>query len=133
LFFIFGVSMLKVIYTDAGLFLEYCPEPLDLLLSDRVCMYAHAQRPVSVQPMNASIPLPAHLISYQGLERFQEIEVAWCDRDWLEVTLSGLWITEDPDQESGIFMTELDPRLEQRLIRVWQISQSSVTHRALAH
>ncbi|NER84546.1 MAG: hypothetical protein F6K42_34505, partial [Leptolyngbya sp. SIO1D8] len=50
--------MLKVTYTETGLCLEYCPKPLDLLLSDRVCMYAHAQRSITVQPMRASIPLP---------------------------------------------------------------------------
>ena len=124
--------MLKVTYTDIGLFLEYCPEPLDLLLSDRVCMYAHAQRPISVQPMNASIPLPANLVGNQNLDRFQNIEVTWCDRDWLEITLSGLWVTEDPEQESGIFMTELDPRLEQRLTWIWQIAQSLATQNAIA-
>jgi hypothetical protein len=123
--------MLKVTYTDTGLCVEYCPEPLDLLLSDRVCMYAHAQRPIHVQPMCASILLSAVIVDYPKLEGFQEIEVAWCDHDWLEVTLSGLWITEDPDQDIGIFMTELNPRLEQRLLRLWQLTQRSPAQNAL--
>ena len=124
--------MLKVTYTDTGLYLEYCPDPLDLLLSDRVCMYAHAQRAIGVQPMRASILLSATLLSHQGLERFQEIEVASCDRDWFEVTLPGLWLTEDPDQEIGIFVTELDPRLEHRLLWMWQLTQQSQIQNAFA-
>ena len=124
--------MLKVTYTDTGLYLEYGPEPLDLLLSDRVCMYAHAQHPISVQPMTASILLPAALVAHQHLERFQDLQLTWCDRDWLEVSLSGLWITEDPDQDVGIFMTELESRVELRLLRLWQLAQWHTQHPAIA-
>ena len=125
--------MLKVTYTETGLCLEYCPAPLDLLLSDRVCMYVHAQRPITIQPMQASIPLPTTLIGIQELERFQELELSVCDRDWIEITLRGLWITEDPDQEEGVFVTELNPRLEQRLLRLWMRYQSASYAAAIAH
>jgi hypothetical protein len=124
--------MLKVTYTEMGLCLEYCPEPLDLLLSDRVCMYAYAQRPIAVQPTRASIPIPAHLVAHQGLERYEMLELTLCDRDWWEITFTGLWITEDPDQEVGVFVTELDPRLEQRLFRLWQLSHRPSAARAIA-
>lgn len=117
--------MLKVTYTETGLHLEYCPEPLDLLLSDRVCLCARAQRPVTIQPMRGSIPLPATLTGIQELARFQELELSLCDHDWLEITLPGLWITEDPDQIEGIFVTELHTRLEQRLFRLWTLSQAT--------
>jgi hypothetical protein len=125
--------MLKVTYTEVGICLEYCPEPLDLLLSDRVCVYAHAQRSIAVQPIRASIPLPAHLVSQQDLERYPSLELTPCDRDWWEITFTGLWITEEPDQEVGIFVTELlDPRLEQRLFRLWQLSHQPVAEQAIA-
>ena len=117
--------MLKVTYTDTGLCLEYCPTPLNLLLSDRVCTYAHAQRSMTVQPIRASIPLLATLIDRQLGEQLQTLELTRCDRDWWEITLSGLWITEGPNPDIGIFMAEFDPRLEQRLWRLWQLSQSS--------
>lgn len=115
--------MLKVTYPETGLYLEYCPEPLDLLLSDRVCMYAHAQRSVAVQPIRASIPLPATMVGIQALTQFQEIDVSSCDRDWVEITLCGLWISEGPDQDEGVFVTELNPRLELRLFKLWSLSQ----------
>lgn len=129
---VFGVSMLKVTYTDDGLYLEYCPEPLDLLLSDRVCTYARARRPVNVQPMNASILLPASVLDHHNLLHLQQLDITSCDRDWLEITLSGLWITEDLDCEEGIFMTELDARLEQRLLKLWQWSQQFCHQGAIA-
>ncbi|MEM9116749.1 MAG: alr0857 family protein [Cyanobacteria bacterium P01_F01_bin.56] len=114
--------MLKVTYTETGLHLEYCSEPLSQVLSDRVCTYARAQRPITVQPLKASIPLAATLVAALMGSQFQDFELTRCDQDWFEVTLSGLWLTEVPDREDGIFMTELDIRLEQRLLSLWQWS-----------
>lgn len=115
--------MLKVTYTETGLCLEYCPEPLSQVLSDRVCTYACAQRPITVQPTAASIPIAAALVNALICTQLQGFELTRCDPDWFEVTLSGLWLTEAPNAESGIFMTELDVRLEQRLLSLWQWSQ----------
>jgi hypothetical protein len=123
--------MLKVTYTDTGLFLEYCPEPLDLLLSDRVCTVVHSQQAITIQPMHANLLLPVHLIRNQGLETVSSLRVTFCDRDWVEITLSGLWVTETLEQEVGIFLTELDPRLEQRLLRLWQMAQAISTSTAI--
>lgn len=117
-----GVSMLKVTYTETGIYLEYCPEPLDLLLSDRICMYLHAQQPVAIQPMKASIPLPTTAAGVHDLARFHNLTLSACDRDWLEITVPGLWITEAPNQEEGVFVTELNPHLEQRLLHLWKRS-----------
>lgn len=114
--------MLKVTYTETGLHLEYCSEPLSQVLSDRVCTSARAQRSITVQPIAASIPLAAALLQALMWTQLQEVELTRCDPDWFEVTLSGLWLTEAPDAEEGIFMTELDIRLEQRLLSLWQRS-----------
>lgn len=115
--------MLKVTYTETGLCLEYCLEPLSQLLSDRVCTYARAQRPITVQQTKASIPLSAAVVSDRTRAQLEALALTRCDRDWYEITLSGLWLTEVPDAEIGIFMTELDARLEQRLIYLWSRSQ----------
>ncbi|WP_204139808.1 alr0857 family protein [Halomicronema sp. CCY15110] len=114
--------MLKVTYTDTGLHLEYRPEPLSQVLSDRMYTYARAQRPLTMQPIAANIPLAATLVQTLAWAQLQDFELTRCDRDWFEVTLSGLWLTEDPAAETGIFLTELDIRLEQRLLSLWQWS-----------
>jgi hypothetical protein len=126
--------MLKVTYTHTGHYLEYCPDPLDLMLGDRLCTYARAQRSFSVQPMSANIPLLIWTVDTTALERFPQVEaISRCDRYWLEVTIAGLWIAEVHDQDNGIFVTELDPRLEQRLWRLWQLTQPSVAVDAIAY
>lgn len=117
--------MLKVTYTETGLSLEYCLEPLSQLLSDRVYTSARAQRAVTVQPVEATIPLAAELVHALAHRQLQDFDLTRCDRDWYEVTLSGLWLTEMPDADEGIFMTELDARLEQRLLRLWAWSEHS--------
>lgn len=124
--------MLKVTYTETGLYLEYCLEPLSQLLSDRVCTYARAQRPVTVQPIAASIPLAAESVHALTSQQLRGLELTRCDRDWYEITLSGLWLTETPDAEEGIFMTELDARLEQRLLRLWVWSQQRQSQKLTA-
>lgn len=121
--------MLKVTYTETGLHLEYCSEPLSQVLSDRVCTYARAQRAITVQPIEASIPLAAALLQALIWRQSQDFELTRCDSDWFEVTLSGLWLTEVPDTEEGIFMTELDVRLEQRLLSLWQRSHQCQSQR----
>ena len=118
--------MLKVTYLETGLCLEYYPEPLDMLMSDRVCTYARAHCAMSIQPSKASILLAASLATRHGLERFEAIEISVCDPEFFEVTFSGLWITEGENQDTGVFLTELMPRLEQRIFRLWQLSQRSL-------
>jgi len=121
-----------VTYTETGLHLEYCFEPLSQLLSDRVCTYARAQRAVAIQPMSASIPLAATLVDGLTWQQRRGLEITRCDRDWYEVTLSGLWLTEPPNEDEGIFMTELDVRLEHRLLHLWAWSQQSQSHKLTA-
>ncbi|MEM0979449.1 MAG: alr0857 family protein [Cyanobacteria bacterium P01_H01_bin.58] len=125
--------MLKVTYTETGLYLEYCPQPLDLLLSDRVCMYVRAQQTVTLQPMHASIPLPTQLSGVSELKRFPELEVSLCDQDWLEITFQGFWLTEDVTQDVGIFVTELGAHLEQRLLMLWALTQNNQNRRVISH
>lgn len=125
--------MLKVTYTPTGHYVEYCPDPLDLLLSDRLCVYARTQQAFSVQPISANIPLWVSTVDVVALKRFPQVKaVSRCDRDWLEVTITGLWMADGLDVDHGIFMTELDPRLEQRLWRLWQLTQSAAALGAIA-
>ncbi len=123
--------MLKVTFTDTGLSLECLHEPLETLLADRVGLYARSRCPVVVQPSGASIPLPANLPGLQSLHRFSEISLTPCDRDWVEVTLRGLWIAEDTDQDEGVFVAELSSGLEQRLLHLWLLTQRPVSCPAL--
>jgi hypothetical protein len=124
--------MLKVTYTPTGLYLEYLSESLDALLADRVRIHARSGLPLVMQPTSASIPLPASLSGLKALARWQEVQVSPCDRGWVEVSLSGTWLTTDADQDNGVFMAELRPGLEQQLYSLWQSAQAMTQHSAWA-
>ena len=119
-FFYFSVAaMLKVTFTDTGLSLECLRGSLESLLADRVGVHVRTQRAVTVEPSGASIPLPANLPGLQTLHRYSEVSLSRCDRDWVEVSLQGVWLAEDHDQGEGVFFAELSSGLEQRLRPLW--------------
>ena len=80
--------MLKVTFTDTGLSLECLRGSLESLLADRVSVHVRTQRAVVVEPSGASIPLPANLPGLQTLQRYSEVSLSPCDRDWVEVSLA---------------------------------------------
>lgn len=115
--------MLKVTFTDTGLSLECLRGSLESLLADRVSVHVRTQRAVVVEPSGASIPLPANLPGLQTLQRYSEVSLSPCDRDWVEVSLQGVWIAEDPSRAEGVFVAELGSGLEQRLLHLWHHAQ----------
>lgn len=117
--------MLKITFTETGLWLEPSTEPLETVVAERVKLHACARRPLMVQPTTASIPFPQGLPGLHTLARFAEVELVPCDRHWVEVTLSGLWIAEEPDQAEGIFLADLRPHLEQRILSLWHLAQQT--------
>jgi hypothetical protein len=46
--------------------------------------------------------------------------VCVADAESVEVSLTGTWITTDPDAENGIFITLLDEYTEYLLFTLWQ-------------
>lgn len=117
--------MLKITFAETGLFLEYLTDSVETLVADRARLYVRAYRPLVVQPITANLPLPSNLPGLHTLTRFSEISLSQCDRHWWEVSLPGLWVAESPEQAEGVFVAELHPHLEQRLLRLWQLSQAA--------
>lgn len=128
--------MLKITYTDAGLRLEQIAQTVEAMVAQRTVLTVRLGGSVVVQPTYASLPLPADLPEMAQLQQLAQqtgaIALDQCDSDrmgrtvrrWLEVTLHGVWIADASGSEEGIFVTELDSRLETQLLRLWQQSQS---------
>lgn len=121
--------MLKITYLESGLLLEHLPIPVETWIARRTRLTTRSGGPLSLQPSHASLLLPCHL---PGLASFQRdlqraaISVDLCDRTHLEITLSGVWVTEDATSHEGIFLVSLEPARERQLLEFWQLSQSSV-------
>jgi hypothetical protein len=127
--------MLKITYTDTGLLLEYVAQSVETVITQRTVVALRSGQSIYVQPIRASLTLPANLPGMDSLlcliHRVDSIEIAICDSEgmglsashWLEINLAGIWIADSVISEEGIFVAELDPPVEYRLLTLWQQAQ----------
>ena len=117
--------MLKITYTENGLYLEHLSESLETWLSQRVLICLRATASVYVEPSTASLLLQIYLPYFHDLEALEArnhniLELDICDDDSAEVSLQGTWVTTDEDSEEGIFVCKLGDRTEFFLYQLWK-------------
>ena len=121
--------MLKLSYTDYGLFLEQVPAALDMVATQRVMLAVHVGETLHLEPSQAAFLLPMELPDINHLESMLEtnttdtIALTNVDEDFVEVSLKGTWIASSANAESGTFVTTLAPESEQLIYRLWQVTQ----------
>ncbi|MDJ0619903.1 MAG: hypothetical protein QNJ63_24710 [Calothrix sp. MO_192.B10] len=105
--------MLKLTYTEDSFHLEYLTQSPEEWVAQRVILAMRSGQFLCVKPSHASFLLPADL---PGLEQLRQlihtedsgiISLCHCDRDYVEVTLSGSWLAEDTEEATGIFVTSI--------------------------
>ncbi|MDX2272604.1 MAG: hypothetical protein NW237_11760 [Cyanobacteriota bacterium] len=116
--------MLKLIYTETGIYLEIVAESLQDWLAIRQSLSACLDQPFVIESSAASFLLPADL---PGLETLAEqIDLDICDTDYLEVSLEGMWISSNAQGSEGVFVCDaLDHLVEAQLLQLWQLSEGS--------
>ncbi len=121
--------MLKLNYTEAGLYLERIAAPLEVLVAQRVILAIRAGRTLQVEPGKAAFLLPA---TVDGLAQLtielrhlsnENIALYAVDAEFVEISLQGTWIAESTAAEEGTFITALSDRAEFFVAKLWQISQ----------
>jgi hypothetical protein len=117
--------MLKLTYTETATSLEHLAQTPEQLVSLRVMLAMRVGQTIVVEPSSAAFLLPRNLPALSLLEdAIQPAEaemIALCiaDEDTVEVSLAGTWITLDPDEENGVFVTRLSDRTEYLLVKLW--------------
>lgn len=125
--------MLKFTYTETGLHLEHLSESVENWLTIRVLLSLRANQPMSMEASSASVLLRADLAGIRvlaSMARQEEpgaIALTPCDLEFIEVSLQGTWVTSQPDQTEGVFLTTLSPRTELLLANLWRASQAAVS------
>jgi hypothetical protein len=125
--------MLKLTYTETTFHIERLSQSPEQLVALRVKLAMRMGQTMVVQPSSASFLLPAGLPALSMLEaalRQQQSEaIALClaDAETLEVSLTGTWITVDPEGETGIFLSVLGDRTESLLYHLWQKAYGSAS------
>ena len=117
--------MLKITYTENGFYLERLTDSLETWLANRVLVCLRATASVYVEPSTASLLLPLDLPYFGDLEAAKDrssnlLELYICDENSAEVSLQGIWVTSDEENEEGIFVCSLDEYTEFFLYQLWK-------------
>ncbi|NEO34948.1 MAG: hypothetical protein F6J90_00965 [Moorea sp. SIOASIH] len=124
--------MLKLIYTENSFYLERLAQSLEEWVTTRTLVSLRAGASFYIEPSTASFLLPADLPHLRQLEVFvrqdqtDAIALSICDAEYVEVSLQGTWLTSDPEDEEGIFVTAMNYAVEFFLDQLWQ----EANHRA---
>jgi hypothetical protein len=125
--------MLKLNYTDVGLFMERTKTNPELLIAQRLLLAMRLGQMLHVEPGRASFLLPIDIPELEGLETALQreygsaITLIAVDGEFVEVGLSGSWIAEDKDAHEGMFLTVMSDRTEFLIHKLWQMSEVHIS------
>jgi hypothetical protein len=118
--------MLKVIYTEAGLHLECLTQGAEEWVALQAVVAMRSGQRLVVERCSASVLLRRQLKQLPTLEQllFQEGlgALAVCDREFVEVSLAGVWVAFGQEEE-GVFVAMMGQGLEGLLLQLWRESQ----------
>ena len=121
--------MLKLNYTDCGLFLEQVEASLDAIATQRVMLAVYAGEPLHMEPGRAAFLVSANAPEVQKLKRVlqndatQVVTVAAVDDGFVEVSLKGTWIARSINAEAGTLIAALPRESEKLVCQLWQKTQ----------
>jgi hypothetical protein len=125
--------MLKLNYTDVGLYMERTMTNPELLIAQRVLLAMRLGRSLHIEPSRASFLLPADIPQLQVLEIDLQREygsavtLVAVDQEFVEVGLSGSWIAEDKDAHEGMFLAVMSNPTEFLIYKLWQMSEARIS------
>ena len=125
--------MLKLTYTDNGFYLERLAQSLEIWVTTRVTLALRTATTLYIEPSTACFLLPADLSYLAELEELSDndnteiLALAVVDRDCVEVSLNGTWLSSEAEDEGGIFVTVMSDRTELLLEKIWQEAQAVAT------
>ena len=134
--------MLKLNYTEVGLYMERVTASLEMLIAQRIVLAVRLKQSFYVEPGRASFLLPADIPELVQLEialqreRNREVTLSPVDGEFVEVSLSGSWVAESKEAHEGMFLavisdssfgeTALYPA-EFLIYKLWQMSEAQIS------
>ena len=125
--------MLKLTYTESGFYMERLAQSPEQLVALRVMLAMRVGQKIVVEPSSAAFLLPVNLPQLSMLEVAvqkeggETITLCVADDEFVEVSLGGSWITVDPEQENGVFITALSEQIELLLFKLWQVTEANAS------
>lgn len=126
--------MLKLTYTSTGVTLERSAESLDMAIRRRVLLGLSQGQPLGLEPtsislrVNRSVPALKDLIREASTATTSALRLVPQEAaQQVEMHLEGYWLAQQEPVGEGVFMMNLDPKLEGHLVNVWQTSQQDAS------
>ncbi|MGB7416489.1 MAG: alr0857 family protein [Thermosynechococcaceae cyanobacterium] len=124
--------MLKLIYTELGLHMDYEAASLETVISQYVSLSVRTNHSLHVEMGHASFLLPIQAPGLKALDaalyRYAKtLEVACVDAETIEVDLGGTWMAETIDAHEGMFLAAYDDETELILHRLWHATGFPLT------
>lgn len=138
--------MLKLTYTEVGLWMERTMITPELLMQERVVLAMRLGQPLSIEPGRASFLLPADVPELEQLEWTLRQECSptvtvmpiasrygaersdkSIDEEFVEVAMSGCWVAQDREAHAGMFLTVMSDRAEFFLYKLWQMAEAQIS------
>lgn len=125
--------MLKLNYTDVGLYMEQTLTNPELLIAQRVLLAMRLGRSLHIEPGRASFLLPVDIPELKVLEMALQqgctsaVTLIAVDEEFVEVGLTGSWIAEDKDAHEGMFLAVMSDRIERFIYKLWQMSEARIS------
>ncbi|MEM7725545.1 MAG: alr0857 family protein [Cyanobacteria bacterium P01_A01_bin.45] len=117
--------MLKLTYTETTFNLECLSQSLEDWVQGRVILALRIGQSLCVEPSSASFLLPVDLPDIKQLQKEVEkddreiITLCACDREYMEVSIQGSWLSYNCEDISGVFVTTIDNNIESFIYDLW--------------
>jgi hypothetical protein len=119
--------LLKLAYSDIGTHLEHLPGTIVSVIARRRLLAHRIGQTLHLEPSYAAVLIPDSVSEMKLLE--DAIATATDDNISLcasldagiEVILQGCWVANSASTTEGLFLTVLQPAIEQQVTNLWQI------------
>jgi hypothetical protein len=122
--------MLKLIYTETALHLELIATDIEGWVRQRQIFAKSIAETILISAEKATFLLPDLVCEataanfYLYRQGVQTVTVNSCDRDQVEIELTGYWLCSNANSAEGIFVTQLPDRVESYLWQLWSNANS---------
>lgn len=125
--------MLKLNYTEIGLYMERVMTSLEMVIAQRVVLAMRLGQTLHVEPGRTAFLLPAdvpelvHLEAILQQEYNSMVAIIPVDAEFVEVSLYGSWVAESIEAHEGMFLAMMGDRTEFFIYKLWQMSQIQIS------
>ena len=133
--------MLKLNYTEIGLYVERVMTSPEMMIAQRVILAMQLSQPLHVEPGRASFLLPSDISELAPLEALLQQDysrsatIMPVDQGFVEISMRGIWVADSREAYEGMFLAAMSDfpsetlcdRAESLIYKLWQMSEAPIS------